>query len=66
MDALDFIMTYEAGECTANEVVDGFAQLVSSGTAWHLQGSYGRAAAALIERGFIDRAGNILRYPEPE
>lgn len=52
MDTLDFIMRYEAGELESEqELIDGFQQLIDSGVAWRLQGSYGRMAALLIEQG---------------
>lgn len=64
MDTLAFIMTFEGGEATSEEIIDGFANLISTGTAWSLQGSYGRTAVSLIGAGYIDTAGNVLTYPE--
>lgn len=60
MSTFEFICAYESGEFTDQECIEGFAQLVKSGLAWSLQGSYGRTAVALIEAGLIDRAGNVL------
>ena len=53
------IIAYEQGELNDQEVVCLFAELVKSGMAWSLQGSYGRTALALIEEGWIDHEGNV-------
>jgi hypothetical protein len=58
---LDYILKYEQGEATANEVLELFAYLVRTGQAWTLQGSYGRAARDLIDGGYLDTGGNVLR-----
>jgi hypothetical protein len=60
MDQVGKLMAFEAGELNQDETIALFAELVKSGLVWQLQGSYGRAAHSLIERGYIDRAGNIL------
>jgi hypothetical protein len=64
MDEVDFIITFENGEATDKEIVDGFANLVKSGMAWSLQGTYGRIAKALIEQGYINKQGEVLKYPK--
>ena len=51
MSPLVFIAKYEGGELSEEEIVKGFQALIDSGLAWKLQGSYGRMARALIERG---------------
>ena len=56
---LDSIIAYELGELNDQEVVCLFSDLVKSGMAWSLQGSYGRTANALIEEGWIDHEGNV-------
>ena len=38
-----------------------FSEMVRSGTAWSLQGHYGRTASALIEDGWLNREGDILK-----
>lgn len=48
------LMNYEAGEMTDEETLDLFRDLITTGTVWHLQGSYGRMAAQLIEAGLIE------------
>lgn len=51
MDHFNFIMDYEEGGCSEEEIVAGFQRMIDDGTVWQLQGSYGRTAAALIESG---------------
>ena len=51
MDNLEFIMDYENGECTEDEIIVGFQEMIDSGLAWELQGSYGRMAKGLLEAG---------------
>jgi hypothetical protein len=60
-DELGAIMAYEAGELSDEKSLELFAHLVKTGLAWKLQGSYGRTAAHLIERGYLDRYGRILK-----
>ena len=59
MSQIDLIIQYENGELNDQEVVCLFAELVRSGLAWELQGSYGRTANALIKEGWFDREGNL-------
>ena len=61
MTTLDFIMAFESGEASPTEIVEGFSELVKSGMAWSLQGFYGRTATALIEDGYLDSDGTILK-----
>ena len=60
-DLVGNIMAYEAGELDANGTLELFARLVKSGQAWSLQGHYGRTAHALIEAGWLDKNGNVLK-----
>ncbi len=53
------IMDYEAGTLTMDEILELFADLIKTGMAWELQGSYGRTAHALIEGGVINLNGEI-------
>lgn len=57
--SVDSIIAYEQGELSDQEIVYLFAELVQSGMAWSLQGSYGRTANDLIKAGWIDRKGNV-------
>jgi hypothetical protein len=50
---VDQIIAYESGLMDEDETVEFFQQLVDTGLAWTLQGSYGRAAAALIDAGLV-------------
>ena len=45
------IVQYESGELTEDETITLFQELIDSGLAWKLQGSYGRTARDLIEQG---------------
>jgi len=53
------IMAYEQGELNGTQMVELFAELIKDGTAWTLQGVYGRTAEQLIERGVLTRHGDI-------
>lgn len=61
---IEQIIAYEQGDLGADETVDLFADLVKTGQAWSLQGHYGRTAQALIDHGYIDLDGNVLKYLE--
>ena len=52
-------MRFECGLLDDTGVLELFAELISNGMAWTLQGSYGRTASALIDAGYIDTDGNI-------
>jgi hypothetical protein len=56
-DTVGFIMAYEQGDTDEQETIEGFQTLIDSGVVWSLQGSYGRAAARLIEAGYCFRPG---------
>ena len=59
MNIVDSIIAFEMGELGVNETLDLFSELIRTGQAWQLQGSYGRMAQTLIDNGMIDREGNI-------
>ena len=61
---INLIIAYESGELTDEGILSLFSALIKNGMAWTLQGSYGRAAAQLINSGIIDRNGNILRHAD--
>lgn len=52
-DLFDTMMAYEQDGLSEDEMVEFFQQLVDTGMAWKLQGSYGRSATALIEAGLV-------------
>ena len=56
MDISSAIIDFEQGDLNREQVLALFQELVNTGMAWRLQGSYGRMARALIERGMINAA----------
>jgi len=59
VDVVGLIIEYESGELDSEGTLKLFAELIRSKTAWELQGSYGRTAGALIDRGVISQQGII-------
>lgn len=47
------ICDYEAGELSEEDTIELFQELVDTGMAWQLQGSYGRTAQALIDADLV-------------
>jgi hypothetical protein len=60
-DEVGAIMSYEVGELRGQEVLKLFSHLIKTGKAWSLQGSYGRMASVLIDRGYLSEQGKILK-----
>lgn len=59
-DLVGKIIAYESGELDDAGTLELFGELIASGQAWQLQGSYGRTAAALIDAGLISPEGEVL------
>jgi len=55
MDIVDKIIAYEQGDLNEEETIALFQELVNDGTAWTLQGHYGRTAQALLDADLITR-----------
>lgn len=53
MDMVDKIIAFEQGELDEDGIIELFQELVNTGLAWQLQGSYGRMAQALLDEGYI-------------
>jgi hypothetical protein len=64
MDIVGLIMDFESGQLSDKGILELFSELIKNGMAWSLQGSYGRAAQSLIDRGYISRSGKILKKVE--
>ena len=52
MPDVDFIIRFESGEATDEEIIEEFQKMIDSGVVWQLQGFYGRTAASLIDAGY--------------
>ena len=50
-DRIDKIIAYEQGDLSDEGTITLFQALIDDGSAWTLQGHYGRMAKALIEAG---------------
>ena len=51
-DLVGKIIDFESGLMDQEEVISFFQELIDTGMAWTLQGSYGRTATALIKAGY--------------
>lgn len=56
-DTVSFVMDYESGELTREEIIAGFQALINLGYVWTLQGHYGRMAVDLINVGYCTLPG---------
>lgn len=59
---IDKILEYESGDLSFSQVVELFSELIKNGMAWTLQGNYGRTAKALIDAGYLNKEGDILKF----
>lgn len=55
------IIDYEQGDLSALQTLELFGLLIREEAIGNLQGSYGRTAAALIENGYLNEAGDITQ-----
>lgn len=61
-DLVGNIIAYEEGEMSSREIVDFFSYLGKTGVVHGLQGSYGRSFEMLVNSGYLDINGEILKY----
>lgn len=66
MGILSKIIKYEQGELGTWEMIELFSELLKDGTAYTLQGSYGRSANSLIENGWLTNKGEITDLARKE
>jgi hypothetical protein len=60
-DLIDQMMEYESGELSDQETLNMYSEIIQHGMQYSLQGHYGRTASALIQDGWLDNNGNILK-----
>lgn len=58
---VDFIIAHEQGTLSDKDTLRLYSHLIKTGRAWQLQGHYGRTAHSLIEAGWLNRHGKIMR-----
>jgi len=46
---IDFIIRFESGEVSKDEIIENFQKGINDGSVWKLQGFYGRTAKSLID-----------------
>ena len=51
-DLVDFIIEYETGNLTEEQIVEGFQYMINTRAINNLQGSYQRMAQQLIDAGY--------------
>jgi hypothetical protein len=56
MTNIDNIIAYEQGDLSEADTIKMFQEMINDGSAWTLQGHYGRTAAALIDAGYCTKA----------
>ncbi len=59
MDRFEKIVAFEEGDMTDEELIELFQELIDDGSAWTLQGMYGRMAIRLIEAGYCHKREQI-------
>ena len=52
MNIVDFIIEYELGTLSDDQIIEFFQEIIDSGMVWSLQGSYRRMAKHLIDNGY--------------
>lgn len=59
---VDKIIQYEQGILPEEQIIELFQELIDTGMAWNLQGSYGRMAIALIGSGHCTDTHGVLKF----
>ena len=60
------IIRWEGGELNQTEIVELFQNLIDTGLAWELQGTYGRTAKRFLDAGLCHTAGPARKVPGPK
>lgn len=61
MSLISRLDAHESGELSEAQSLLLFAELIRTGAAWSLQGSYGQVAEFLINNEFLTRQGELTR-----
>jgi len=61
---VDAIMDYEDGQLDEAGILKLFSLLIQDGSAWTLQGHYGRTARALIDAEYISEDGKYIFFQD--
>lgn len=64
IDIVDLIMDYEGDQLDEAGILKLFSLLIQDGSAWTLQGHYGRTARALIDAEYISEDGKYIFYQD--
>jgi len=64
VDVVDLIMAFEEDSATYPQILDLFGELIRTGQAWRMNGSYGRHASTLIT--MVSNGGCIARIRAEE
>jgi len=64
MNFIDQIIAYEQGELDEAGILKLFSLLIQDGSAWTLQGHYGRTARALIDAEYISEDGKYIFFQD--
>ncbi len=58
---VDFIIRFENGDLSDDELVSGFQSMIDDGSVWTLQGMYGITATMLINTGLCHARQNTKK-----
>ena len=63
LEMISKVEELELDELTDRAMINLIASLIESGEILQLNGPFQRVATRLIDEGYVDRNGKVLRYP---